>query len=57
MSKRKGFSKLNLLNRFLFNETMEDPENMKTVLDIIFGQDIPLRLAPHSEKEVRTLSG
>ena len=34
MSKRKGFSKLNLLNRFLFNEAMEDPENMKTVLDI-----------------------
>ena len=55
MSKRKGFSKLNLLNRFLFNEAMEDPENMKTVLDIIFGQDIPLRLALHSEKEVRTL--
>ena len=55
MSKRKRFSKLNLLNRFLFNEAMEDPENMKTVLDIIFGQDIPLRLAPHSEKEVRTL--
>ena len=53
MSKRKRFSKLNLLNRFLFNEAMEDPENMKTVLDIIFGQDIPLRLAPHSEKEVR----
>ena len=47
MSKRKGFSKLNLLNRFLFNEAMEDPENMKTVLDIIFGQDIPLRLALH----------
>lgn len=55
MSKRKEFSKLNLLDRFLFNEAMEDPENMKTVLDIIFGQDIPLRSAPHSEKEVRTL--
>ena len=54
MSKRKGFSKLNLLDRFLFNEAMKDPENMKTVLDIIFGQDILLRLAPHSEKEVRT---
>ena len=34
MSKRKGFSKLNLLYRVLFNEAMEDPENMKTVLDI-----------------------
>ena len=55
MNKRKEFSKLNLLDRFLFNEAMEDPENMKTVLDIIFGQDISLRAAPHSEKEVRTL--
>ena len=53
MSKRKRFSKLNLLNRFLFNEAMEDPENMKTVLDIIFGQDIPLRLAPHSENRMK----
>ena len=33
---------------------MEDSENMKTVLDIILGQDIPLRLPPHSEKEMRT---
>ena len=55
MNKRKEFSKLNLLDRFLFNEAMEDPENMKTVLDIIFGQDIPLKSAPHSEKEMRTL--
>lgn len=55
MNKRKEFSKLNLLDRFLFNEAMEDSENMKTVLDIIFGQDISLRSAPHSEKEVRTL--
>ena len=55
MSKRKEFSKLNLLDRFLFDEAMEDSENMKTVLDIILGQDIPLRSAPHSEKEMRTL--
>ena len=54
MSKRKEFSKLNLLDRFLFDEAMEDSENMKTVLDIILGQDIPLRSAPHSEKEMRT---
>ena len=33
MSKRKEFSKLNLLDRFLFDEAMEDSENMKTVLD------------------------
>ena len=54
MNKRKEFSKLNLLDRFLFDEAMEDSENMKTVLDIILGQDIPLRSAPHSEKEMRT---
>ena len=42
MNKRKEFSKLNLLDRFLFDEAMEDSENMKTVLDIILGQDIPL---------------
>lgn len=35
MSKRKGFSKLNLLNRFLFNETMEDPENPKDVTETL----------------------
>ena len=51
MNKRKEFSKLNLLDRFLFDEAMEDSENMKTVLDIILGQDIPLRLPPHSEKK------
>ena len=54
MNKKKEFSKLNLLDRFLFDEAMEDSENMKTVLDIILGQDIPLRLPPHSEKEMRT---
>ena len=54
MNKRKEFSKLNLLDRFLIDEAMEDSENMKTVLDIILGQDSPLRLPPHSEKEIRT---
>mgnify|MGYP004575162331 CR=1 FL=1 len=40
MNKRKEFSKLNLLDRFLFDEAMEDSENMKTVLDIILGQSL-----------------
>ena len=35
MSKKKGFSKLNLLDRFLFNETMEDPENPKDVTETL----------------------
>ena len=52
---RRQLAELNLLDRFLFNEAMEDPENMKTVLDIIFEQDISLKSAPQSEKEVRTL--
>ena len=52
---RKQLAELNLLDRFLFNEAMEDPENMKAVLDIIFEQDISLKSAPQSEKEVRTL--
>ena len=41
MNKRKEFSKLNLLDRFLFDEAMEDSENMKTVLDILFGPGYP----------------
>lgn len=52
---RRQLAELNLLDRFLFNEAMEDPENMKMVLDIIFEQDISLKSAPQSEKEVRTL--
>ena len=47
---RKQLAELNLLDRFLFNEAMEDPENMKAVLDIIFEQDISLKSAPQSEK-------
>lgn len=43
---RRQLAELNLLDRFLFNEAMEDPENMKTVLDIIFEQDISLKSAP-----------
>lgn len=34
---KKKLSELNLLDRSLFNEAMENPENMKTLLDIIFG--------------------
>lgn len=45
---------LNLLNRFLFAETMEDPANMKDMLDIILGQDTVLKYLPQTEKEERT---
>ncbi len=34
----KDLKELNLLDRFLFAEAMEDPENMRDVLEIIFGK-------------------
>lgn len=42
-NKRK-LKDLNLLDKFLFDEAMEDKENMKTLLDIILGQDTKLKL-------------
>ena len=35
MNKRKSLKELNLLDKFLFDEAMDDPENAKTMLDII----------------------
>ena len=35
----KNLKDLNLLDRFLFAEAMEDPENMRDVLEIIFGKN------------------
>ena len=35
MSQRKSLKELNLLDKFLFDEAMDDPENAKTMLDII----------------------
>lgn len=53
MTERKPLKDLNLLNRFLFAEAMEDPENMWTVLEIILGKDIMLKYLPQVEKEER----
>ncbi len=39
MNQRKSLKELNLLDRFLFDEAMEDPENVKTMLDIILSQN------------------
>ncbi len=46
----------NLLDKFLFDEAMEDEENknMKTLLDIILGQDTHLKQPPQTEKECRS---
>ena len=38
MNKRKSLKELNLLDKFLFDEAMDDPENVKTMLDIILSQ-------------------
>ena len=35
MNQRKPLKELNLLDKFLFDEAMDDPENVKTMLDII----------------------
>ena len=35
MNPRKSLKELNLLDKFLFDEAMDDPENVKTMLDII----------------------
>ena len=37
MTKRRSLGELTLLNRFLFAETMEDPENLRILLEIILG--------------------
>lgn len=53
MKPRKPLKDLNLMDRFLFAEAMEDPENMKTLLEIILGRDIVLKELPQVEKEGR----
>ena len=44
---------LNLTNRFLFDEVMEDPQTHQDVLSIIFGKEIPLLEHNETEKEMR----
>ena len=38
---------------FLFAEAMEDPQNMRDVLEIILGKDVVLKHLPQTEKEAR----
>ena len=44
---------LNLTDRFLFDEVMEDVQTQQEVLNIVFGKEIPLLLQNESEKEMR----
>jgi predicted transposase/invertase (TIGR01784 family) len=53
---RKPLTELTLLDRFLFAETMENPENMNIVLDIILDNELQLRGKPQTEKELRRSS-
>lgn len=41
------------MDKFLFDEAMEDKDNMKTLLDIVLGQDTHLKYPPQTEKEFR----
>ena len=54
MNKRKSLKELNLLDKFLFDEAMDDPENVKTMLDIILSKKTNLKHPPQTEKEQRT---
>ena len=51
--KRIPLSELNLTNRFLFDEVMEDPQTHREVLEIIFQKDISLLEMNQTEKEGR----
>lgn len=44
---------LNLTNRFLFDEVMEEPQTQQEVLSIILGRDISLLSRNETEKELR----
>lgn len=44
---------LNLSDRFLFDEVMEDPQTHQDALSIIFGREIPLLQKNETEKEAR----
>ena len=56
MNKRQPLTplnKLNLTDRFLFEEVMEDPQTHQEALSIIFGREIPLLEQSETEKELR----
>ena len=53
MNQRRSLKELNLLDKFLFDEAMDDPENVKTMLDIILSQNTMLKHPSQTEKEQR----
>lgn len=54
MKPERPLKDLNLLDRFLFAQAMEDEENMRLVLEIILGRELALKQPPQTEKESRT---
>lgn len=52
-TQKKSLRQLNLLDRFLFAEAMEDSETMQAVLEIILGREVVLKYLPQVEKEER----
>lgn len=53
--KQRKLKDLNLLNRFLFDEVMDDTETYSGVLEILLGHTVRLKGDSHSEKEIRTM--
>ncbi len=51
-----SLQELNLVDRFLFDEVMEDSGTHQDILSIIFGRDISLLDEPETEKEIRISS-
>ena len=51
---KKELKDLDLLDRFLFAEAIEDPETMELILEIILGKEIVLKHLPQAEKEQRS---
>ena len=53
MNRIKMLQELNLLDRFLFSEVMEDNDTLEDVLEIILGYPVPLKERAQAEKELR----
>lgn len=53
MKHKKTLQELDLLDRFLFSEVMEDNRTLEDVLEIILGHPVPLKDKVQAEKELR----
>ncbi|MBE5880943.1 MAG: Rpn family recombination-promoting nuclease/putative transposase [Lachnospiraceae bacterium] len=54
--KQKPLHELTLLDRFLFAEVMDDPENMEILLEILLEKNVRLEFPTQTEKELRRSS-